>query len=198
MSVQMGLLADAESSVDEVLLRHYYLGPSRRASLVYRDDIGVLVFAAPASRRLPRSWVELARWCILDHRHGTGTQQWSRVRRWLIDQSPATTVVSYSDPSVGHTGTLYRAAGWLWAPTWHRLRTPPTKNGAWAHGKQQAVKDRWVYPLRPDASRPRYLEVKDEALIKAFPWASYREPRWKHGHPLLSSGGADYQRWTAK
>jgi hypothetical protein len=74
--------------------------------------------------------------------------------------------VSYSDPSQGHTGALYKAAGWVWLPTWHRLRPPPTGNGSWKSGKRQAVKDRWVYILRPDDRRDEILRVKDDAIIR--------------------------------
>jgi hypothetical protein len=105
----------------------------------------------------------------------------------------ATTVVSYSDPSQGHTGALYRACGWLWAPTWHRLRPPPTGNGAWTEGKQQAVKDRWIFPLKPDDRRASVLPVSDTAVIKAMPWASYCEPVWKRG--IAHGGGGDFKRF---
>ncbi len=83
-------------------------------------------------------------------------------------------------------GALYRACNWWWAPTWHRLRPPPTGNGAWKVGEQQAVKDRWVYALRKDNSRPEILVAKDDAVLRRMPWARYTEP-----------GGADYRRWKA-
>ena len=43
----------------------------------------------------------------------------------LLRDVGVSTVVSYSDPSAGHTGSLYRACNWIWAPTWLRLRPPP-------------------------------------------------------------------------
>ncbi len=87
-----------------------------------------------------------------------------------------TTVVSYSDPSVGHTGALYRACGFIWAPTWHRLVTPPTGNGTRA-GKSQAAKDRWIFPLLPDPRRASLLQLEPSYAAR-FPSASYREPKY--------------------
>lgn len=196
-----------------VLEDRHYLGPSNRAKFTYEDEFGVMVFAAPTSRHLPKAWLELVRWCLLseeigsekwngpigrgDHhrsRGGCGSQQWKAAKQWLLERSTATTVVSYSDPSVGHTGALYRACGWLWAPTWIRLFPPPTGQGQWTEGKSESAKDRWVALLRPDEFRAGSLTVND-GRIDRMPWAQYREPRWKRGIPQLSSGGGDYRRW---
>jgi hypothetical protein len=70
-----------------------------------------------------------------------------------------TTLVSYSDPSVGHTGALYRACNWRWAPTWQRLRPPPSGGGSWDGVTRQEPKDRWVFHLRADPDRGRYLAL---------------------------------------
>lgn len=193
----------------------HYLGPSHRAKLTYEDDFGVMVFASPSSRNLPTAWLELVRWCVvgeiiqarqwdvIESRHlsghgdriNAGSRQWKAAKQWLMTQSDATTVVSYSDQSVGHTGALYRACGWLWAPTWHRLFPPPTGQGKWTtDGKIQAVKDRWVSLLRPDDNRAAALAVKD-GRVKRIAWAEYREPRWKRGIAQRETGGGDYKRW---
>ena len=145
---------------------HHYLGATGRG-IAWSDEFGVLVLAKPTSRRLPQdgTWLELVRWCLVGQRNG-GSQQWRRVRQALLrDRLDVTTIVSYSDPSAGHTGSLYRACNWQWAPTWHRLRTPPTGNGAWRNDKPQAAKDRWVCALRRDDRRAELLSVKDEALV---------------------------------
>jgi hypothetical protein len=89
-------------------------------------------------------------------------------------------------PIQGHTGALYRACNWWWAPTWHRLRPPPTGNGSWTEGKQEAVKDRWVFPLQPDAARAFVLRAQDDAILRRWPWAEYREP-----------GGVSFKEFTA-
>jgi hypothetical protein len=190
--------AASPGELASVLDREHYLGSSWRG-FGYEDEIGVLVFAAPTSRRLPRDWVELARWCIRSHNHNShnlGSMQWARVRRWLALNAPAvTTVISYSDPSAGHDGALYRACNWLWAPTWLRLREPPTGNGNWGKEKT-AAKDRWIFPLLKDERRAVVLRVNDESLVSRMPWASYREPKW-YGHRFdAKTGGGNYQRFN--
>jgi hypothetical protein len=161
--IQVASLAEVADLLDA---QHYLGAASREFALV--DEVGILVFANPSSRRLPQHrWLELVRWCILNREKNSGSQQWSAAHRWLRKQRPdVTTVVSYSDPSVGHTGALYRASNWLWAPTWHRLRPPPSGNGSWTVGKRESVKDRWVYALRDDAERAALLAVKDDAILR--------------------------------
>lgn len=180
-----GLFGLDGMSVDEVLTDRHYLGASTRGD-AYRDDLGVMVFANPSSRRLPQErWLELVRWCITSDEANAGSKQWRAARNWIRRQFPeATTVVSYSDPSHGHTGSLYRACNWLWAPTWHRLREPPSGNGDWGTGRE-AVKDRWVFCLKRDTERAALLAIHDESLRNRMPWAEYREVF-----------GGDYRRWV--
>jgi hypothetical protein len=144
-------------SVGPFLDRLHYLGPAQRG-FAWSDEYGILVLAKPTSRRLPQdgTWLELVRWCLLGERNA-GSRQWSRVVKSLRVEVPAvTTVVSYSDPSAGHTGALYKASNWQWAPTWHRLSPPPSGNGSWGNGKKQSVKDRWIYSIKDD---PRTVSV---------------------------------------
>jgi hypothetical protein len=172
----------------------HYLGPSKRG-FAWSDEDGVLILAPPTSRRLPHDrWLELVRWCLTGERNA-GSRQWARVRAWLYDAAPEiTTVVSYSDPSVGHTGALYRASGWLWAPTWHRLRPPPSANGRWASSaKVESVKDRWVCVLREDDEREALLGINDNAVRARFPDCEYREPRFKRGRPVGGTGGGAWR-----
>jgi hypothetical protein len=175
-------------SADAILAERHYLGESTRGQ-TYRDDYGVMVFANPSSRRLPQDrWLELVRWCIVSSVKNAGSRQWRAAHAWLLQTFPgATTVVSYSDPSVGHTGALYRACNWLWAPTWHRLRPPPTANGTWDGETVQATKDRWIFPLRVDLDRAAILAINDESVRARYPWAEYRE-----------KSGGDYRRWIAE
>lgn len=182
------------AAVAPILRESHYLGPAKRG-VAYSDHAGVMVFANPSSRRLPqKTWMELTRWCILDPAANSGSSQCARAVRWVRDNHPeVTTVVSYSDPSVGHDGALYRASNWLWAPTWHRLRPPPSGNGTWDGDKTQATKDRWVYPLRKDGARAAILAIKDDGIRRKMPWAEYAEPHWsKYGR---SGGGGDFRRW---
>lgn len=180
--------------VNVILEDQHYLGRAHRAVLVYQDEFGVMTFAPPTARNLPAGWLELTRWCLTGGKNA-GSQQWKAVYAKLRrDFLSVTTIVSYSDPSVGHTGALYRACNWLWAPVWHRLFPPPTGNGAWVKGQPQAVKDRWVSLLRPDGVREAALAVGD-MRIRRIPWAEYREPKWKRGVPQLHTGGGDYERF---
>lgn len=178
---------DEALSANQLLARYHYLGPTNRGR-VYRDEFGVMVFANPSSRRLPQQrWLELVRWCIVSEIDNAGSRQWRRVKAWLKAEYPSvTTVVSYSDPSAGHTGALYRACNWLWAPTWHRLREPPSGNGSWTDGRRQAVKDRWVFCLGADSERESLLAVQDAGLVRIMPWAQFVEGR-----------GGDFKRWKA-
>jgi hypothetical protein len=159
-----------------VLADNHYLGITRRCRLAWKDTYGVMVFANPTSRRLPSAtWMELVRWCLAGEPNA-GSRQWSRFVKWAKMELPdITTIVSYSDPSAGHTGSLYRACNWLWAPTWHRLRPPPSGNGAWTTARSESVKDRWIFPLQPDPDRQDLLAVRDNGLVKKYSWAEYRE-----------------------
>lgn len=143
------------------LAANHYLGPAARG-FAWEDEYGVIVLANPSSRHLPQDrWLELIRWCLTGERNG-GSRQWSRVSKWLrVNRPDVTTVVSYSDPSAGHTGALYRACNWRWCPTWQRLFPLPTANGSWDGETLQAVKDRWVFDLRRDDERDEILRVKD-------------------------------------
>jgi hypothetical protein len=154
------------------LVGRHYLGPTRSAAFGWKDEFGVMLFAVPRSRRLPNDWLELVRWC-LSGEINAGSRQWANFSKWARCHHQATTVVSYSDPSQGHTGALYRACNWQWAPTWLRLRPPPSGNGSWTIGTQQATKDRWIFPLRPDERRETVLLLNDESLMRRIPWASY-------------------------
>jgi hypothetical protein len=162
--------------VSRMLAEKHYLGPSLRGA-AWIDEFGCIVIAKPTSRRLPGSWLELVRWCLFGIENG-GSKQWRSFAKALREARPdVTTIVSYSDPSRGHTGALYRACNWWWAPTWLRLRPPPTGNGAWSTASgNQSVKDRWIFPLRTDPSRPALLVANDAALLRRWPWAEYHEP----------------------
>lgn len=168
-----------------VLTEHHYLGPTKTALFAWQDEHGAMVFSNPRSRHLPADWLELVRWCLTGGKNA-GSKQWAAFARWGRVNLKASTIVSYSDPAQGHTGALYRACNWRWAPTWQRLRPPPTGNGSWSADKQQAVKDRWVFALADDARRPYVLALNDESLRRRMPWAEYREPH-----------GGDFKRWRA-
>lgn len=162
------------NEVDPLLAAFHYLGPANGGRYVFAgfvsgSPVAAMVWRMPTSRYLPSdgTWLELSRWCLTA---AAGPNAGSRMHAFAVKQlkrrEPGlTTLVSYSDPSVGHTGALYRACNWIWAPTWHRLRPPPSGNGNWGSGPQ-SVKDRWVFHLRRDSRRAELLSVKDEALMR--------------------------------
>lgn len=170
--------------VSPILAVNHYLGAINRG-VAWKDEFGVIVIGRPTARHVPAVWVELVRWCITSVEKNAGSQQWAAFVRALRRANPkVTTIISYSDPSVGHTGALYRACNWWWAPTWLRLRPPPSGNGSWKKGKVQAVKDRWIFPLQEDVDRVKMLTANDESILRRHPWAEYREP-----------GGVPYKKW---
>lgn len=168
------------SEVADFLREYHYLGPSRRG-FAWRCEDGVMVFGKPTSRFLPNdgSWLELSRWCIVGEKKNAGSQMWARCWRDVASKRPeVTTFVSYSDPSVGHTGALYKACNWIWAPTWHRLREPPTGGGNWGGKARQSAKDRWAFPIADDGRREQLLQVNDGALRRRGCYL-YQDPkRW--------------------
>lgn len=147
--------------VNSLLVNEHYLGPSRAGQYCYagwlNDElVAAMVFRWPTARHLPcdGTWLELSRWCLTsDAGKNAGSRMMGWVARHLRRHSPRVDLlVSYSDPSQGHTGALYRASGWVWAPTWHRLSPPPTGNGSWNGRDHQSVKDRWLFALTPAGS----------------------------------------------
>lgn len=158
-----------------LLSRHHYLGPlhsgARMTIICQRDGetVAAMMWKHPTSRRLPSdgSWLELSRWCLTPT---AGENAGSRMHKWSVrlirDHLPeVTTLVSYSDPAAGHTGALYRACNWQWAPTWVRLRPPPSGHGDWGTGPQD-IKDRWVFCVRRDDRRVEVLRIEDRAAVR--------------------------------
>lgn len=183
--------------VNELLAREHYLGPiaAGGADLVTvgiasNEVVAAQVWRRPTSRNLPPdgTWLELSRWCLT---RAAGPNAGSRQHRYAVGLirellPKVTTLVSYSDPSHGHSGALYRACNWQWWPTWQRLRPPPTGNGAWVEGQPQAVKDRWVFPMSRDERRENVLKIEDLGAIRH--WlsnATESERRWARHHPQL-------------
>lgn len=176
-----------------LLAVHHYLGPlasGGRMTIIGAVDgepVAAMIWRHPTSRRLPQSWFELSRWCLTPAAGANaGSRMHKQALRLIRRHAPTvTTLVSYSNPEHGHTGALYRACNWMWAPTWHRLRTPPTGNGDWGSGRQ-AVKDRWVFPVQPDPRLADVLAIDDAAAIRH--WQANAEPherRWAALSPTM-------------
>ena len=176
------------AEANDLLAQHHYLGPlwsgAQLTVIGSRDGepVAAMLWKHPTSRRLPAfgTWLELSRWCLTP---AAGDNAGSRMHKWSVrlirtHLPNVTTLVSYSDPSQGHTGALYRACNWQWAPTWLRLRPPPSGQGDWGTG-EQAVKDRWVFCVGREPSRAEVLRIDDEAAIRH--WAENAtddERRW--------------------
>lgn len=168
-------------TVDEAnpLLRQYhYLGAVDWGRLVVcqwvgGEVVGAMVWKHPTSRHLPSngSWLELARWCLTPAGGpNAGSRMHAAAVRMIRERFPAvTTLVSYSDPSVGHTGSLYKACNWKWRPTWVQLKPPPSGGGSWDGVTQQSPKARWVFELRRDPNRDAalFLEPTYARLMEA-------------------------------
>jgi hypothetical protein len=162
----VGTLVEA----NDLLAHRHYLGPIEWARFVLCQwqggtVVGAMVFRPPTSRHLPldETWFELVRWCLTPE---GGPNAGSRMHKVAVAtikrQFPrVTTLVSYSDPSVGHRGALYRACSWQWRPTWHRIAPAPSGHGSWDRMTRQEPKDRWVFALRPDARREDVLRLGD-------------------------------------
>ena len=56
------------------------------------------------------------------------------------------------------------------------LRPPPSGFGSWDGETKQEVKDRWVFPLRPDPEREAVLRLRDESLRQRFEWVIVDSP----------------------
>lgn len=178
---------------NDLLHRAHYLGPlySGGSDLILagRKDgevVAVQLWKRPTARWLPNdgTWLELARWCLTP---AAGPNAGSRCHRASLPHLRALgarTLVSYSDPSAGHSGALYRACNWVWAPHWSRLRPPPTGNGSWRPGEQQHVKDRWIFHVaRHDPGRLR-LFCDDPGAVRYWQCNGTPEQRrWAAASP---------------
>ena len=68
----------------------------------------------PSARTLPQDWLELRRMAVApDAPHCTASHMLGQMRRYIHAYLPdVTRLISYQDLDV-HTGTIYRAAGWV-------------------------------------------------------------------------------------
>lgn len=92
--------------------------PAIKAGGVYERAMGCMVFALPPRETHKRygghTW-ELARLWVSDEMP-RNTESWfiSQATRHIRKTRPdVACIVSYADPSVGHTGTIYRAANFI-------------------------------------------------------------------------------------
>lgn len=111
------------TAADEMIRRHY-LGKWPGVCVLIlclkkaAKFLGVIVFALPpreTNKRYGGETWELARLWVQDSApQNTESFLISRAIRYIKQQHKSVAVlVSYADPSVGHTGTIYKAANWL-------------------------------------------------------------------------------------
>lgn len=183
-----------------LLSKYHYLGPMRSGGkLIYGCwrsgvPVGAQVFKGPTARLLPRDGVlELSRWVLtpMMGKNGGSRMHARSVAHIKAHMPEVMCLVSYSDPSNGHRGELYRACNWLWAPTWHRLRPPPSGLGSWDGVVKQSVKDRWVFPLVKKLPFRDAFAAKDSAAVRRYLESEeYRQTthRWKVLIPWSEQG----------
>jgi hypothetical protein len=170
----------------ERLVRKHYLGrwPGvvvKILGLLAEDQIryiGVIVFALPPRETAKRysvtvAW-ELARLFIED---GTpkNTETWfmARAIAWIKRERPEVELlVSYADPSAGHTGVIYKAGNWIPDGRTDQERKTPRFD--------YAVGDK-VYSRR--------AHVPEGATIRRIPRISkHRFIYWMKNHEAKRSG----------
>lgn len=112
-----------------------------------RERIGAILLGRPTSRELDETvWIEVTRMHFVDatplyveSRALAAARKWVRI--WLPGIRAA---IAYSDPSVGHEGTVYKADGWA-AFGRTDSRTKPWRNRPGrSETHSPASKIRWV------------------------------------------------------
>jgi hypothetical protein len=154
------LQPSSAAEVAPLLAVEHYLGAGAGryvfAGWVADELVAAQVWKHPTARMLQGDgWLELSRWCLTpDAGKNAGSRMMGWVRRWLRRNAPEVRrLVSYSDPIHGHTGALYKASGWTYAPTHHALRWEangvgyPSGHGSWDGVTRQSPKQRWVIEL---------------------------------------------------
>ncbi len=145
--------------VNGFLRVHHYFHrgvPGWRVALTLRDAQnelllrGVVVIGTPSSRELMgQGFLEVTRLCAHEAPKNAASYLLGAAKRWARPRGFS--LVSYSDPSVGHKGTVYRAAGFSHAGK--------SKGGTWGNRaghrtEREGPKDRWVWlnPAGPKGS----------------------------------------------
>lgn len=129
------------------------------------SPVGMVIFAMPPRETAKRyggiSW-ELARLWIADD-IPSNAESWlisqavRHVRQWHPDVA---VLVSYADPSVGHQGTIYKAANWVIDGRTDDDRKSPRVDYYWQERKfsRRAHLPAGVTPLRvPRVSKHRFI-----------------------------------------
>jgi hypothetical protein len=111
------------SKVDSLIKKHYL---QKRPAVVtlavamfeFDEMVGCVVYSMPpreTEKRYGKKTWELARLYLID-RMPQNAETWliSKSIKWIKTHYPEVcNLVSYADPSAGHSGTIYRASNWL-------------------------------------------------------------------------------------
>jgi hypothetical protein len=164
------------AEVNPLLATDHYLGPiagdlQSFAGWVDDELVACQVWRWPTARMLPSdgTMIELSRWCLTAE---AGPNAGSRMMRWVRTQLrrlyPTVELgVSYSDPIHGHTGALYKASGWTYAPTHIGRRYDrdgigyPSGNGSWDGVIRSTSKHRWLYQIQPSNNKQQHRRQRD-------------------------------------
>ena len=165
------VMAVERCDVDNMIRRHYigkWPGVCVLILAMKRADtfLGVIVFALPpreTSKRYAAQTWELARlW--LDDSVPQNAETWliGRAVRYIRQHHKAVqALVSYADPSVGHAGTIYKAANWIADGRTDEERKTPRCDYVDAYGKRYSrrghVPEGAVITRIPRVSKHRFV-----------------------------------------
>lgn len=146
--------------------------------------IGVCVFGQPISRNAYKiygnSLIELRKLCLIDKTpKNTESYFIGAAIRWLKRNTKYKTILSYSDPNMGHVGTIYKASNFEYkgfttnntcfiyeykGKTYHKRQVYQKKNGKYlksAKELQELLKD-WTLKKHPQMPKLAYIyKLKD-------------------------------------
>jgi hypothetical protein len=120
MNIRRAQPSESVATSEWVKAHHYTkrCPPRFRAVLEFiegKDLVGAMLLGRPSARQLDADLiVELTRMYFVDEApKNTESHALSMMRRWVRTWWPQTKLlIAYSDPSVGHEGTVYLADGW--------------------------------------------------------------------------------------
>lgn len=148
---------------------------------------GIMVFALPPSQTYVRygcpTW-ELARlWC--DDVLPRNTESWfiAQAVKYIKrhHHNVVSALVSYADPSMGHSGTVYKAANWLCDGRTDSDRKTPRFDyvvGDKVYSRRAHVPDGAVVVRKPRVSKHRFIYWLNTDAMKTW-------KRKSHDHRIL-------------
>lgn len=117
------LLADARTAaIARIRSNHYTRSVPSGKSYYFAFRDALVIFSIPANQFVGRFlfgrkrnvWEFSRLWAPYGHERNLLTQAISAcVRAFRVAQPDVWALVSYADPNVGHSGTVYRAASWI-------------------------------------------------------------------------------------